>query len=44
MLWNPRARYTVEALAPKSGEAEVLPAPETADPAEDDGRLMWPAE
>lgn len=44
MLWNPRARYTVEALAPKSGEAEVLPAPETADPAEDDGRLMWLAE
>ncbi len=41
MLWNPRARYSAEALAPKPGEAEVAPAPETADRAEDDGRLTW---
>ncbi len=41
MLWNPRARYTEEALAPKPGEAEVLPAAEPADLPEADGRLTW---
>ncbi|MGH7360734.1 MAG: putative glycoside hydrolase, partial [Candidatus Methylomirabilales bacterium] len=41
MLWNPRVRYSAEALAPKSGEAEVAPATEPTDHAEDDGRLTW---
>jgi hypothetical protein len=41
MLWNPRSRYTVEALAPKPGEAGVFRNGETGDPAAPDGRLPW---